>query len=123
MDIGKAGPIEVNGTVVGHFTPSTDGLTPALKEALAEIKRWCPEFNPNLADPPCFMCSWQKDEHTEGGSGCDRYTDEPPDDVPFFTEGYLYWLMNKDQARTILALVRNLARAAGVPENQLWRYV
>lgn len=34
---------------------------------------------------------------------------------PFFSESYLYELMGKEDARTVLALIATLAEAAGIP--------
>ena len=44
------------------------------------------------------------------------YGEKPEDleDCPFFTEGFLYSLMGKEDARTILAMIGNLLNAAGI---------
>ena len=36
--------------------------------------------------------------------------DRDPAEVPFFTEGYLYPLMGKEDARSILGLIRNVQK-------------
>lgn len=54
------------------------------------------------------------------------YSGEPVDpedyeDCPFFSEHYLYDLMGKNDARTILGLIRQVANAAGVDRYDLQR--
>lgn len=39
--------------------------------------------------------------------------DEVPADCPFFTEAFLYSLVGKEDARTILALMRQLCESLG----------
>lgn len=46
---------------------------------------------------------------------------EGDENAPFFSEAFLYVLMGKTDARTILALVANLIRAAGLDPNNLER--
>ena len=41
------------------------------------------------------------------------YGDPPGDDCPFVTESYLYELLGKEDARTILAYLNHLARSLG----------
>jgi hypothetical protein len=39
---------------------------------------------------------------------------EDDSQAPFFSEAYLYTLMGKEEARSVLGLIRNLADACGV---------
>lgn len=41
--------------------------------------------------------------------------------APFFTEAYLYNLLGKEDARTLLAYMRKLARSIGFPQEEIWR--
>lgn len=44
---------------------------------------------------------------------------QPEDeDAPFFTEGWLYPMLGKEDARTVLAVVRGVQRALGLPQRE-----
>lgn len=90
---------------------------PDLESAVRDLMNFTVPF-PNLADPVCADCGWGEEEHKAGGNGGDDhpFKGKPDEDVPFFTEAYLYDLFGKDAARTILVYVRGVLRAAGVPE-------
>jgi hypothetical protein len=45
--------------------------------------------------------------------------DKGDEDAPFFSEAYLYTLLGKDSARTLLARFRALGRALDIIENDL----
>lgn len=45
------------------------------------------------------------------------YYSKEDDDAPFFSEAFLYCLLGKDEGRTVLALLNNLIRAAGIDPN------
>lgn len=40
--------------------------------------------------------------------------------APFFSEACLYNLVGKEDARTILGLIRNVLRAVGLEDNDFW---
>ncbi len=45
---------------------------------------------------------------------------EPEDEeAPFFTEAFLYNLLGKEEARTVLSLVRQVGRALGMDDRDL----
>lgn len=46
------------------------------------------------------------------------FYEEGDENAPFFSEAYLYNLVGKEDARTILCLFENLARAAGIDPYQ-----
>lgn len=97
-------------------------MTPEMREALEDLRDYIPERGVTLTDPPCQDCGWHQDEHHLGGSD-HGFHPGPPDATPFFTEGYLYDLMGKEDARTILAIVRNILRAAGVTNLEMMYYL
>jgi hypothetical protein len=45
-----------------------------------------------------------------------EYYSNGDEDTPFFSEPYLYSLLGKDQARTVLSYVRSVAKAVGFKE-------
>ena len=56
--------------------------------------------------------------HAEVAWGLEAY--DPEDEkAPFFTEAYLYNLLGKGDARTVLATVRQVGRALGMEERDL----
>ena len=69
---------------------------------------------------------------TPGGFPFEKtaYGDDPKDpetgvhdDCPFFTESYLYSLLGKEEARTVLSLVGSLLEAAGITSTEQDRIV
>ncbi len=68
-------------------------LTAAV-DVLEKLKKWAPESGPALL---------RKCEHFEEGD----------EDAPFFTETFLYLMIGKEDARTLLAYMRDLAEAVG----------
>ncbi len=61
-----------------------------LADAFKDLATWCPEGTPEIVLDDFKTAGWA------------------PGSVPFFTEGYLYPLMGKDDARSILGLIRTL---------------
>lgn len=53
-------------------------------------------------------------KHAVKSMGMDAYLDEGDQNQPFFSEAYLYPLLGKEAARTVLAVIRNLERKLGV---------
>ncbi len=78
--------------------------SPAHKEkiikAAKELMDWCPED---------FPCEAIKEENKTSGM-----YEEGDEKAPFFSEAYLYNLMGKDDARTILGLINNLLGTVGI---------
>jgi hypothetical protein len=78
---------------------------------------------PDLADPVCGECGWQMEAHVAGAQPVDvsdhEFQDGPDKDVPFFSETYLYTLLGKEDARSVLSAVRGVLRAAGVAAKDL----
>lgn len=68
----------------------------ALKEACEKLAEYSPRCLPE-------SCMNEEDGYEEGD-----------EDAPFFSEGYLYNLLGKDDARTLLALMRPVWEAAGI---------
>lgn len=103
----------------------TGALDPKLREALERLRDYTPEVSVELKDPPCSECGWEKSEHAKVGEAVadHEFKPGPSPEVPFFTESYLYDLMGKEDARTILALVRNVLRAVGLPEEVIRDYI
>ncbi len=56
---------------------------------------------------------------THGHADVGNWYDPEDADAPFFTEACLYNLLGKGDARTVLALVRNVGRALGIDERDL----
>lgn len=63
-------------------------------EAVEKLKTWAPESGPGLLRK------------------CEDFT-EGDEDAPFFTETFLYLMIGKEDARTLLAYMRNVAEAVG----------
>ena len=70
-----------------------------LRERLAKLREWEPEWTPQVV----------REEFKECGV-------EPGEVVPFFTEAYLYPLLGKEDARTLLALMRPVWELIGEGE-------
>jgi len=47
-------------------------------------------------------------------SGCKKYSTKSDEKAPFFSESYLYNLLGKEEARTLLALMRPVWDLAGI---------
>lgn len=88
-----------------------DDQQPDMRAALLAILKWYPESVPMLDDPPCTECGWQEGDHEAQRDH--SFTAGPPAGVPFFTEAFLYDLLGKEDARSLLYLMRDIARAAG----------
>lgn len=74
---------------------------------------------PDLVAPECGECGWQEEYHTAGGAvdmSDHPFQPGPSEDTPFFSESYLYNLLGKEDARTVLYAVYAVLRAAGVAE-------
>jgi hypothetical protein len=105
--------------------PKVTTLNPQLREALERLRDYIPEAKIEVKNPACSECGWHAEEHLpEGHAPKDHeFTAGPPDETPFFTEAYLYDLMGKEDARTVLALVRNILRAVGLPDTAFREYI
>lgn len=55
----------------------------------------------------------QRDTHSITGERMGMY-DEGDEQAPFFTEAFLYNLLGKDEARSVLGIMRRLSVLAGV---------
>lgn len=100
---------------------STTKTNEDIERAVTELLEFKLESTPQLADPPCMDCGWEEDQHRkDGGAGTDHKFNPGPDpEAPFFSEAYLYDLVGKEDARTILALFGNLLAAVGVPPEDI----
>lgn len=81
-------------------------------KALSELTVTAPE----LADPVCSECGWDQANHDLMETGpypCVKFVGQPPEDTPFFSEAFLYWLLGKHEARAVRSSVNRLIRAAG----------
>ena len=63
-----------------------------LEAAFIDLATFCPEQTPDTVLEDFKASDWK------------------PGTVPFFTEGYLYPLMGKDDARSILGLIRTVLK-------------
>ena len=54
-----------------------------------------------------------KNDSREDGGRYGMY-DEGDERAPFFTEAFLYNLLGKDEARSVLGIIRRLSKLAGV---------
>ncbi len=63
-----------------------------LAEAFQSLKDYIPESTPDVVREDSIASGWE------------------PGSVPFFTEGFLYPLMGKEDARSILAAIRKVQR-------------
>lgn len=100
-----------------------------LDEAARKLVDLRIEGFPELADPVCFACGWEKVEHEaivghrpgnavgEDGKPDHEYEGQPDPETPFFSESYLYPLLGKGDARAILGTLRALLKAAGVSQS------
>lgn len=70
-----------------------------LKDALIHLLRWIPE----LTKPSDFICV----------TGLPEDFAKQSDGAPFFNESFLYVMMGKDDARTLLAKLWIVCEAAG----------
>lgn len=94
---------------------------PELEAALEELSTLVVDF-PALVDPPCGDCGWNQLAHESGFEGPSKdhaFRPGPEKDTPFFTESFLYDLLGKEDARSVLAVVRNVLRAAGLSEDTI----
>ncbi len=88
----------------------------ALIKAIKSLVGWKPEMGgPRLENPPCGECGLEKLPYHEGAEAkTDHDFTEPfGDDVPFMSEAYLYPLLGKEDARSLLAYTRRVASLAG----------
>lgn len=85
--------VDWQASVLGVEKP---GIPLAIEKA-RELFRFTPEFEPD------YIRKAKKRDKEDSG--------EP---YPFFTEGFLYESIGKEDARTVLALVRELAQALGM---------
>jgi len=92
---------------------------PKLDDAVRQLQELVVPF-PDLVNPVCGECGWGEDEHKTGKSMADHaFHAGPEEGTPFFSEGYLYDLLGKEDARSVLAVIRQVLRAAGVAERDL----
>ncbi len=70
------------------------GMLAKAVEAIEKLKTWAPESGPGILRK------------------CEHFT-EGDEDAPFFTETFLYLTLGKEDARTLLAYMRDLAEAVG----------
>lgn len=63
-------------------------------EAVEKLKKWAPESGPGLLRK------------------CEGFT-KGDEDAPFFTETFLYLMIGKEDARTLLAYMRDVAESVG----------
>ena len=68
-----------------------------LAEALDDLRKWVPEGVPEEVRKDAEECG------------------EDPTGIPFFTEAFLYPLLGKEDARSLLGRMRRLCDAAGIP--------
>lgn len=82
--------------------------------------------NPSLAAAVRKLDQWRPAEWGTKGYPLDKvaavttaYPVEPDDKkAPFFSEAFLYPLLGKGDARTLLSIMRDIAEAAGLPRNK-----
>lgn len=82
----------------------------ALTELLAFRPEWTHDFTKTgrMYEKPASKLSKAEREELERDA-----------EAPFFSEAYAYNLLGKEDARTVRALVKNVARAAGFSEGQI----
>ena len=80
------------------------------KESIKELLEWIPEGVP--------LEEISKINYPPKVWGNDRMFIKGDDKCPFFSEAYLYNLLGKQDARTLLALMRQLCKSLGI-ENDL----
>lgn len=97
------------------YDPETlKGQASPLWEKAVELLSWVPE-----GYSPSTFAKWQADEW-HGGSFTqemeDRYLQDAreSDGAPFVSEAYLYHCLGKEDARTLLSLLRQLLEAGGI---------
>lgn len=78
----------------------------AAHEALRKLYAWVPE----RGYPPALITRARKDGFLDAN--------ETLDDVPFLSEASVYVLLGKEDGRTLLALVRAVAKAVGFEEGR-----
>lgn len=80
------------------------------EDAVEELLEWSPEMHSEAMYPD------EDDEtyHPDHAEQLERVRRE----APFFSEAYLYNLLGKQDARTLLALMRPIWEAAGIPRTQ-----
>lgn len=98
---------------VKHAARRMDLQREPVKAAIQDLIEWKPVMGIELAHPPCSECGWERSGHLKGGGEPHAYKPEEFDDTPFLSESYLYPLMGKDDARSLLAHVRRVANLAG----------
>ena len=77
-----------------------------IKQEFLKLLNWTPEYKGILK--PISKIIWGKNVYEK--------TDE---DCPFISEAYLYNLIGKQDARTLLALLRNIIEAIGFDRFEL----
>jgi hypothetical protein len=79
-----------------------------IKELLVHMMKWSPQcgFPKNVS--PTY---WDPEDDSKEKYRRTKNLDNP--DLPFFSETYLYELLGKDDARTVLGYIGSLARAIG----------
>lgn len=82
-----------------HLTHVCDASLP---HAVKRLREYTPEI-PTKLIRAAFKASTD-----------DYYYSEGDENAPFFSASFLYNLIGKEDARTVLALISNLMRAAGV---------
>lgn len=95
------------------FTP--DAL--AVRQALASIVNFHPSSTPlQFTDPNCHPMYMPK-EAKRADVRAEMRIDAA---APFVSEAYLYTLLGKEDARTLLGRFRRLCQALGIDENSLY---
>ena len=78
--------------IVATLTEALEEDGNELAEAFTSLAEFIPESTPEVVRDDSIASGWE------------------PGSVPFFTEGFLYPLMGKDDARSILGRIRSIQR-------------
>jgi hypothetical protein len=77
----------------------------------ARLAEWLQEFT--LESTEFWRDHFIDTDTAADGSRYGMY-DEGDEEAPFFSEAFLYNLLGKDEARSVLAIMRRLSKLAGV---------
>jgi hypothetical protein len=84
---------------------------PVDEEAARELAKWLREFK--LEGTTFWREFFIERDKSADGSVFGMY-DEGDEEAPFFSEAFLYNLLGKDEARSVLGIMRRLCTLAGV---------
>ena len=96
-----------------HDHEQREKLAAALEQMLIIAQR---SQDVQLQDSVSQLLEWTPENRHVLKKDNDYYSDGD-EDCPFFSEAYLYNLLGKEDARTLLALMRPVWAAAGVPRD------